>query len=53
MVLEQIPGEIKVTLEVSNGSLKSKYLGMPIDVGRSANWTFKYMSNIIWKNIQG
>jgi hypothetical protein len=45
--------EIKVLLQVPNESLSGKYLGMPTHVGTNKNGTFKYLTNRIWKRIQG
>jgi hypothetical protein len=43
----------KVILEVMNESLNERYLGMPSDVGRSRNGSFKYPKDRIWKKVQG
>jgi hypothetical protein len=40
-------------LEVSNESLNDKYLGMPSDVGRSRNGSFKFLKDRLWKRVQG
>ena len=44
---------IKVILDVPNESLNERYLGMPSDVGRSKNGTFKYLKDRVWNRIQG
>ena len=37
----------------NNESLSEKYLGMPSDVGVSANGAFKYLKDRVWKRVQG
>ena len=44
--------ELKTILNVQNESLNEKYLGLPSNVGRSANGAFKYLKDRIWKRIQ-
>ena len=34
-------------------SLNDKYLGMPADIGRSKNGSFKYLKDRVWKRVQG
>ena len=45
--------ELKNLLNVHNESLSEKYLGMPSDVGVSANGAFKYLKDTVWKRVQG
>jgi len=45
--------ELKNLLNVHNESLSEKYLGMPSDVGVSANGAFKYLKDRVWKRVQG
>jgi hypothetical protein len=45
--------DIKRILEVQNESLSEKYLGMPTEVGKCKNGSFKYLRDRIWKYIQG
>ena len=45
--------EVKQILQVPNEKLNEKYLGLPSDVGRSKNGTFKYLKDRIWKQVQG
>ena len=40
-------------LEVTNESLSEKYLGLPTEVGRSTNGTFKYVKDRLWGKIKG
>jgi hypothetical protein len=44
---------VKHTLHVHSKSLNEKYLGMPLDVGRSNNGAFKYLKDKIWRRVQG
>jgi ribonuclease HI len=44
---------MKERLKVQNESLSEKYLGMPSDVGRSVRGAFKYLSDRVWKRVQG
>ena len=37
--------KVKVILEVTSETLNEKYLGMPSDVGRSRNGTFKFLKD--------
>lgn len=50
---DQIRGDMKSVLQVSNESLSEKYLGMPTDVGKSITDAFKYIKDRIWKNVLG
>jgi hypothetical protein len=45
--------KIKVILQVLNESLTEKYLGMPTDLGKCKNGSFKFLRDRIWKYIQG
>ena len=45
--------EIKQTLDVQNEKLSGKYLGLPSDVGRTKEGSFKYLKDRIWKQVQG
>jgi hypothetical protein len=45
--------QVKSTLEVNNETLSEKYLGMPSDVGRSRNGSFKFLKDRLWKRILG
>ncbi|KAJ1271963.1 hypothetical protein BS78_06G166800, partial [Paspalum vaginatum] len=40
---QTIRNEIKSITHVENGSLNEKYLGLPTEVGRSANGAFQYL----------
>jgi hypothetical protein len=51
--LEVIRAAMKERLNVQNETLNDKYLGMPSDVGRSTNGAFKYLSDRVWKRVQG
>ena len=44
---------VKNILEVHNEALTEKYLGLPSDVGRTKEGSFKYLKDRIWKHIQG
>ena len=44
---------IKNILSVHNESLTEKYLGLPSDVGRAKEGSFKYLKDRIWKKVQG
>ena len=44
--------EIKQTLDVQNEKLSEKYLGLPSDVGRAKEGSFKYLKDRIWKQVQ-
>lgn len=44
---------IKMELKVHNESLSQKYLGLPSDVGASANGSFKYLKDRVWEKVQG
>lgn len=44
---------VKGILEVTNESLSEKYLGLPTEVGKSTNGTFKYIKDRLWRKIQG
>ena len=50
---ELIRQSVKTILQVPNETLNEKYRGMPSDVGRSLNGTFKYLRDRVWKRIQG
>jgi hypothetical protein len=39
--------DIKSMTRVENESINEKYLGLPTDVGRSSNGTFKYFKDIV------
>lgn len=41
---------MKNTLNVQAESLTEKYLGMPTDVGRSVNGTFKFLKDSVEKS---
>lgn len=43
---------IKNILLVHNESLSEKYLGLPSDVGRAKEGSFKYLNDQIWKKVQ-
>ena len=45
--------EIKNALDVHTESLSEKYLGLPTDVGRKKEGSFRYLKDRIWKHIQG
>lgn len=45
--------EIKTILEVSNESLSERYLGLPTDVGKSKNKSFKYIKDRLWGKVKG
>lgn len=45
--------KIKQVLAVDNEALSEKYLGMPTDVGHSANGAFKYLKDRVWTKVQG
>ena len=40
---------VKGVLEVANESLTEKYLGLPTEVGKSSNGTFKYIKDRLWR----
>ena len=42
---------IKNILDVHNASLTEKYLGLPSDVGRAKEGSFKYLKDRIWKRV--
>ena len=44
---------VKNILDVHNESLTEKYLGLPSDVGRAKEGSFKYLKDRIWKRVQG
>jgi hypothetical protein len=44
---------MKDRLNVQNETLNEKYTGMPSDVGRSTWGAFKYLSDRVWKSVQG
>jgi hypothetical protein len=50
---ETMRNAMKQRLNVPTESLNEKYLGMPSDVGRSVNGTFKYLRDRVWKRVQG
>ena len=52
-VPEVTQNEIKNALDVQNESLSEKYLGLPTDVGKNMEGSFKYLKDRIWKHIQG
>jgi len=33
--------------------MKEKYLGLPVHVGKSKTSTFAYLTDLIWKRMQG
>ena len=45
--------QIKEVLQVPNESLAERYLGLPLDVGKSKNGAFKYIKDRIWEKVQG
>jgi hypothetical protein len=47
----QMKEEIK--MDINTEALSGKYLGMPTDVGSSANGAFKYLKDRIWGRVQG
>jgi hypothetical protein len=49
----QVREEINGLLNIHTEALSDKYLGMPTDVGISANGAFKYIKDRIWRRIQG
>ena len=52
-VPEATRDEVKAALDVHNESLLEKYLGLPTDVGKNKEGSFKYLKDRIWKHIQG
>lgn len=44
---------VKNLLEVLNGTLTDRYLGLPSDVGCSKNGSFKYLKDRVWKRVEG
>ena len=44
---------IKQLLQVQHEKLSAKYLGLPTDVGRAKEGSFKYLMDRIWKQVQG
>ena len=50
---ENLREEIKVVLDVQNEKLSEKYLGLPSDVGRAKEGSFKFLKDKIWKQVQG
>ena len=50
---EGVRHEIKLILSVQNEKLAEKYLGLPADVGRAKEGSFKYLKDRIWKQVQG
>lgn len=44
---QSIKNEVKVRLDVHNESLSEKYLGMPTEVGRSRNGTFRFLKDSV------
>lgn len=49
----QVREEIKNILDIHTEALSDKYLGMPTDVGNSANGAFKYIKDRVWNKVQG
>lgn len=45
--------EVKVALDVQNEALLEKYLGPATDVGKHKECCFKYLKDMIWKQVQG
>ena len=52
-VPDSMRDEIKNVLDVHTESLSEKYLGLPTDVGRKKEGSFRYLKDRIWKHIQG
>jgi hypothetical protein len=48
---EEVRNAMKERLNVQNETLNEKYLGMPSDVGRARNGSFKYLKDRVWKRI--
>lgn len=44
---------IKGILNVPNESLSERYLGLPSEVGKSKNGTFKYIKDRLWGKVKG
>ena len=44
---------IKNILSVHDEPLTEKYLGLPSDVGRAKEGSFKYLKDRIWNKVQG
>ena len=40
-------------LDVQNEKLSERYLGLPSDVGRAKEGSFKFLKDKIWKQVQG
>lgn len=40
-------------LNIHTEALNGRYLGMPMNVGNSANGAFKYLKDRVWNKIQG
>ena len=45
--------DVMRVLDVNNEQLSEKYLGLPSDVGRAKEGSFKYLKDRIWKHVQG
>ena len=45
--------DIKDDLAIQSETLNKKYLGLPLDVGRSRSSSFKYSKDTVWKKILG
>ena len=50
---QRICDNIKSITQVENESLNEKYLGLPTEVGRKTDGTFKYLKDKVWNKIQG
>ena len=50
---EALRDYVKTSLGVTQEALNDRYLGMPTDVGKSKNGTFKYLKDRVWKKVQG
>jgi hypothetical protein len=48
---QTIRNNIKSITHVENESLNERYLGLPIDVGRTTNRAFKYLKDKVWNKI--
>ena len=46
-------GGVKNVLQIQRAALSEKYLGLPTDVGRAKEGSFKYLKDRIWNKVQG